>query len=200
MRHITALIGRQILDTATVHLAAILPGHTRRSTHRLADDYGHPHGAGAIGPGADGLLRAVLVEALTTAPGPVEVLITHHDLEHLFGEMTDRVPLERFHNSLRVTDTLENAVEHVEERANGTERQKTPILWMATPGADADVVHQTLESCPAALLTALFKGPWPYGPTHVIEENGPRPRPHQPVSLLSPRQAVARLHATIPGA
>ncbi|MFV2177630.1 hypothetical protein ACFHW2_14455 [Actinomadura sp. LOL_016] len=102
-----------------------------------------------------------------------------------------------------MADTLEDAVEYVEARVVEAELRLipdiTPILWMATPAADADVVHQALNSRPAASTTGLFKGPWPYGPTHMIEEDGPRPRPRHPVHLLSPQQALARLHAGVPG-
>ncbi|MFI0350946.1 hypothetical protein [Actinomadura sp. 9N407] len=204
MRHLTALTGRQIFDRSAARLVAILQGHSPQNTRRLADDYSHPYGAGVIGPGADGLLRAVLVEALTVAPGSVEVLTTGHDLEHLFGEMVGRVPYERLRGILHVAGTVEETVEHVEDRVLGVELRfdlgRKPMLWTATPGADADVVHRTLNSCPAGLLTGLFSGPWPYGPTHLIEANGPRPRPRRPVRLLSPQQAVARLHLTIPQA
>jgi hypothetical protein len=194
MKHITALTGCQFLDRAPARLVAALRKRRSRNPRPLASAYSRPDGAGPIGPGADSLLRAVLVQALTS-PDPVEVLMTKHDLQRLFGERADRVPRDRLHDRLRVTDSLEDSVEYVEERAAGVSGG-LPILWMVTPGADADVVRRALEGCPARLLTGLFRGPWPYGPTYLIEQDGPRPRTRRrPIRLLSPKQAVATLQA-----
>jgi hypothetical protein len=194
MKYTTALTGRRVLERAMDHLATILHGRLNRYQFPSVADFSHPHGAGVIGPGSDSLLRTVLVEALTVEPGWVEVLTTHHDLKRLFGEMTDRIPRKRFQWVLRVADSLEDTIEYIEGRASGA--PGTPrVLWIVTTGADADVVHRTLESYPAAGLTGLFMGSWPYGPTHVIEEDGPRPRPRRPIRLLSPKQALDRMHA-----
>ncbi|OLT31858.1 hypothetical protein BJF79_08675 [Actinomadura sp. CNU-125] len=99
-----------------------------------------------------------------------------------------------------MTDTLEDAIEYVEKTIATELRlvlERAPTLWMATPGSDSDVVRQVLEGAAEGGVTGLFKGPWPYGPTYVIEEDGPRPRPRQRVRLLSARQSVARLQSTV---
>ena len=193
MKHFAALTGRQLLGEAATHLNALFRNLPGLNTHLQASDFSHPDGAGAIGPGADSLLRAAMIEALTAPTRSIEVLTTQQDLERLFGDMIAHVPRERLAHSLRVASSLEDSVTYVEEQAeHAPERQR--ILWVATPGTDADVIHRALTSCHAG-VTALFRGPWPYGPTHLIEHDGPRPRTQHPVRLLSPKQAVARLHA-----
>ncbi|TDC91987.1 hypothetical protein [Actinomadura sp. 7K507] len=164
----------------------------------LARAFSHPQGAGVIGPGAQRLLRSVLVDALTARTQRCEVVIARDDLERLLGAASSRLP-SRFASVLHVTGTLEDAIEHLESRprhisATGPEKQ-FPILWLATPGADADVVHQTLESQPATDLVTLFNGPWPYGPTHFIDTDGPRRPPAHDLHLLTRDQAIVRLRA-----
>lgn len=70
----------------------------------------------------------------------------------------------------------------------------------ADPGADADVIHQTLGVRSESSLIGLFTGPWPYGPTHFIDMDGPRQLPTQELKLLSRAQAIAALqtHRTTP--
>ncbi|MFD0857344.1 hypothetical protein ACFQ07_34390 [Actinomadura adrarensis] len=198
MKRATTLTGHQIFDRAAAGLATILRGGSRRTMHQLSADYSHPHGAGVIGAGADGLLRAVLVEALTARPGSIEVLMPQDDLLRLFGDLAHRVPREQLDEVLRVADSLEDTIEYVEEAASaglGSALKGQQILWIATPRADADVVYRTLQGCSGTAVTGLFNGLWPYGPTHVVEEDGPRPRPQRPVRLVTAPQAIVRLDA-----
>lgn len=165
----------------------------------LARAFSYPQGAGFIGPGAERLLRTVLVEALTRSTETVDVIMARPDLDELLGGALSELPLARFPSVLHVTETLEGAIEHLEGRAariSATGRvELSPTLWVATPGADADVVHQTLKQRPESELIGLFNGPWPYGPTHFIDINGPRRLPSQGFNLLSCDQAIARLDA-----
>ena len=175
--------------------------HTRRKPSfepLLARAFSHPEGAGVIGPGAQRLLRTVLVNALTCGEGGCGVFIARRDLERLFGAASSRLST-RFAPVMHVTDTLEDAIERLESRpphltVAGLVSHK-PTLWLATPGADADVVHQALENQPATDLVSLFNGPWPYGPTHFIDLDGPRRLPEHDLHLLNRDQAIAELHA-----
>lgn len=164
----------------------------------LARAFSHPQGAGVIGPGAQRLLRTMLVDGLTGSADRCEVVIARADLERLLGAASSRLP-SRFASVLHVPDTLEDAIEHLECRAPGiiaaVPEEQVPVLWLATPGADADVVHQTLESQSAIDLVTLFNGPWPYGPTHFIDTDGPRRPPDRDLHLLTRDQAIAELCA-----
>lgn len=55
------------------------------------------------------------------------------------------------------------------------------------PGEHSDVVHEAITTWLADNLVVFTAGPWPYGPTYVIEKNGPRPLPHRPIGLLIPQ-------------
>lgn len=164
----------------------------------LARAFSHPQGAGVTGPGAQRLLRSALVDALTRSTNGCGVIIARSDLVRLLG--TASVDLaSRFASVLHVTGTLEEAIEHLESRlpsiAAAESEDQSPVLWLATPGVDADVVHQTLESQFPADLIALFNGPWPYGPTHFIDNDGPRRPPTHDLQLLSRDKAIAKLRA-----
>ncbi|GAA2127244.1 hypothetical protein [Actinomadura napierensis] len=174
----------------------ITRGRLARRTESLARAFAHPEGAGVMGPDARNLLRTVLVDALVDGPERLDVVIARPDLKQLLGNAS--LPSERLTPALHMPATLEDTIEHLESRLSPTSlteaRPHRPTLWLATPGPDADVVHQTLTHLPTANLIALFQGPWPYGPTHFIEANGPRHLPTQNLNLLSRNQAAARLH------
>ncbi|MFG2245764.1 hypothetical protein [Spirillospora sp. NPDC048823] len=161
----------------------------------LARAFSHPMGAGVIGPGAQRLLRTVLVDTLTRSTAHCDVVIVRPDLERLLGAASSRL-LSRLTSGLHITDTLEDAIEHLESRPPRIDAagrvEQSPVLWLATPGADADVVHQTLEAQPPGELIALFNGPWPYGPTHFIDIDGPRRLPDG-LTLLTRDQAITTL-------
>ncbi|MFD0692453.1 hypothetical protein [Actinomadura fibrosa] len=167
----------------------------------LARSYGHAQGTGVIGPGAQRLLRTMLVNALTPSTERCDVVVTRFYLERLLGAESARLS-PRFAPTLGVTETFEDAIEHLERRpsygtTNGRFNQR-PVLWLATPGADADVVTQALENRSAIDLIALFNGPWPYGPTQFIDHDGPRRLPEHTMRLLTRDQAVAKLHCLSP--
>lgn len=165
----------------------------------LAQSFQHPHGTGFIGPGADALLRTMLTEALTHEADVAQVITTKADLARLLSPLPAEPVIESQAPRLHVNETLEDAVEYLEHEAEMTTMINTTsepptdppaIVWLAAPGPDADVVHETLQRWPANSLIALMSGHWPYGPTHLIEETGPRPLPSQPIPLLSAKQAI----------
>lgn len=173
-------------------------GHRATEPQALAKAFTHPEGAGVIGPGAEHLLRTVLVDALVDGPERLNVVITLPDLEQLLGNVLS-LSSELFASAVHVTETLEEAIEHLESKDPQTSdgagaTLHSPTLWLASPGQDADVVHQTLRNLPTASFITLFQGPWPYGPTHFVDMTGPRRLPTHNVDLLSRNQAVARLH------
>ncbi|MFF4235950.1 hypothetical protein ACFYYL_08820 [Actinomadura geliboluensis] len=173
-----------------------------RKAGLLARAFGHPDGVGFIGQGADALLRGVLTEALASKSDVEQVITTHADLVRLFGEAFDESVTSVHAPRLRIMESLEDAIEHLELEAEMTEMIRptsTPaldrpvIVWLVTPGPDADVVHEALRHWPDNSLLSLISGPWAYGPTHLIEATGPRPLPSSPIPLPSPREAIKRL-------
>ncbi|TDD69372.1 hypothetical protein [Actinomadura rubrisoli] len=164
----------------------------------LASAFRHPQGTGFIGPGADGLLRSAFTEALTSKTGVSWILAAKSDLRRLFDDAFDDALREHWSPRLRVVDTLEDAIEHLDFEADIARALNTnatdallPVLWFTTSGPDTDVIHQTLQNWPD--IIALIAGGWPHGPTHLIEADGPRPLPRRPIDLLSPQQAIASL-------
>ncbi|TDB95692.1 hypothetical protein E1266_12445 [Actinomadura sp. 7K534] len=144
----------------------------------------------------------MLTEALTSEAGVAQVITTRADLDRLLSPLSAETVIESRTPRLHVTESLEDAIEHLEREADMTtlvdattevSTDALAVVWFATPGSDADVVHETVQRWPAGSLIALMAGLWPYGPTHVIEETGPRPLPSQPILLLSAEQAASRL-------
>ncbi|WP_165495464.1 hypothetical protein [Actinomadura roseirufa] len=162
----------------------------------MARIYSHPQGAGLIGADADGLLRATIVDALTTAGSRIEVVVPRADLDHLFGPALRNAQLQNLHPALHPTKTLEDSIEYLEGREGSTTAEHTSFLWIASPGNDADVVHQALQHHPDDNLIALFRGAWPYGPTHLIDKNRSGPLYGSQIELLSPGRAIAKLVAS----
>ncbi|MFF0522305.1 hypothetical protein ACFYTC_26635 [Actinomadura nitritigenes] len=164
----------------------------------LARTFTYPQGTGLLGPGTDGLLRTVFVDAFTLGTESAEVLVTRSHLEELFDEDLHQTPFDRLRPSLHLVETLEDAIEHLEERAlwdvTGESAKPQPTLWLAIPGPDADVVHRTLTALTELDIIALFEGPWPYGPTHLIDADGPRQLPSR-TTLLPVHEAISRLSA-----
>ncbi|QKG20132.1 response regulator receiver/SARP domain-containing protein [Actinomadura verrucosospora] len=167
----------------------------------MARAFGHPQGVGLLGPGTDSLLRTLLVDALAdrARPRATEVILTRAELERLFPEDIDQFPAEHYDSELHVTATLEDAIERLEDRAASWNTHEAatrpPILWLAAPGEDADVVHDTLCSLDGADIIAIFRGAWPYGPTHLVDADGPRQVPNQ-LELLSASEAIGKLTAS----
>ncbi|MEU8803269.1 hypothetical protein [Spirillospora sp. NPDC048819] len=170
----------------------------------LAHAFGGPEGAGLIGPGADGLLRAAFTEALTHATGARQVITTKPDLDRLFAGAFDEPLIDNFAPRLHAAETLEDAIEYIELEdcistaidTNDASSAESPVyVWFATPGPDADVVHETLQRWHGTNLIALMSGAWPYGPTHFIDADGPRRLPDHNLHLLPRDQAITRLRA-----
>lgn len=182
---------RRLITTRTLTRARV------ERPRSLARVFSHPEGAGVIGPGAQHLLRAMLVDALVDGPEQINVIIAQPDLEQLLGD-TSLVPPELLASTLHMSETLEDTIEHLENthRRTGADdsSERPPILWLASPGPDADVVHQTTKNLAASNLIAFVHGPWPYGPTHLIDMDGPRQLPTRAIKMLSQNQAAARLH------
>ncbi|MFI0480408.1 hypothetical protein [Actinomadura sp. 9N215] len=170
----------------------------------LAHVLGHPQGADFIGPGADGLLRAILTEALTSKIGVSWIVATRYDVNALWADALDDTLLTKLSSRLHVTETLEDAIERLEFKADTIaalsidHRPLTnpSVLWLASPGPDADVVHQTLQQWPGDNLIALIAGSWPHGPTHFINHDGPRALPHQPINLPSAQESATQLRSS----
>ncbi|WUH99689.1 hypothetical protein OHR68_40435 [Spirillospora sp. NBC_00431] len=147
----------------------------------LARVFGHPQGAGFTGPGADGLLRAILTEALTSKIGVSWIIATRHDLNALWASTLDDTLLTKYSARLHVAETREDAVEHLKLKADaiaalGIDRRpptSPSVLWLTSPGPETDVIHQTLQHWPGNNLIALIAGAWPHGPTHLINHAGP---------------------------
>ncbi|TDC17246.1 hypothetical protein [Actinomadura bangladeshensis] len=176
--------------------------NTSSKANILARAFGHPDGAGFIGPGADALLRGLFTEALASQSEVAQVITTRTDLDRLFGDAFDESSASAHAPRLHIMDSLEDAIEHLELEAemvkmisasSAASSNAPAFVWLATPGPDADVVHETLRHWPDKNLLALLSGPWPYGPTHLIEQTGPRPRPNSPLPLPTPQEAIKRL-------
>lgn len=164
----------------------------------LARTFAYPQGTGLLGPGTDGLLRTALVDAFDPGTESAEVLITRSHLGELFDEEVPHMPLDQLGSSLHLVETLEDAIEHLEERAlsevTGAPAIPLPTLWLAVPGPDADVVDRTLTALVGLDIVALFKGAWAYGPTHLIDADGPRRLPSH-IKLSSAHEAISKLDA-----
>ncbi len=139
---------------------------------------------------------------LTCKVGVSWVIATGHDLRCLFGDAFDDTLAESLAPRLHVAETLEEATERLEFEADvirALDVNDRPsftvstVLWFAAPGPDADVVHDTLQSWPGTGLIPLIAGPWPYGPTYLIDADGPRPLPRRSIDLLTAQQATTEL-------
>ncbi|QFG22901.1 hypothetical protein [Actinomadura sp. WMMB 499] len=175
-------------------------------TEPLALAFGHPHGAGFIGAGADGLLRAALTEALTSKLGVSWVIATERDLRSLFDDAFNDALADQLVPRLHVAETLEDIVERLEFEADVIRALSvndrpaltaSTVLWFTAPGPDGDVVHEAMQSWPGTGLVPLIAGPWPYGPTYLVDSDGPRPLPRRPINLLTAQQATTKLQATM---
>lgn len=133
----------------------------------LAHAFGGPEGAGLIGPGADGLLRAAFTEALTDVTSATQVVTTKADLDRLFAGAFDEPLIDSFAPRLHAAETLEDAIENIELEhcistaidTNDDSSTESPIyVWFATPGPDADVVHETLQGWHGTNLIAIMSG------------------------------------------
>jgi hypothetical protein len=186
---------------------------TVRRAAAVAAELTRPSGLGVIGPGANGYVRALLVELLT-GPDPVNVVITWNELNRLFDGEFDHSLLAALSPRLRVTDLLEDAVEYLElevfigdaERANPdiltrASTHRPWMYWIATPGQDDDVVLPLIRREPR-LLGVMF-GEWRHGRTCTIGADGVlaetgsgTPDDGLLVATLTRGEALSRLHAS----
>ncbi|MDL4770692.1 hypothetical protein [Actinomadura xylanilytica] len=131
------------------------------------------------------------------------MITTETDLDRLFAGELDHKLIGPLTSRLQTAASLEEAIEHLEHLARTASTHHTAedptIIWLAAPGEDADVVHETIRLWPSDRLTTLLAGPWPYGPTHVVEADGPRPLLRCPINMLSVRQAISVLCPRILG-
>jgi hypothetical protein len=186
---------------------ALLPRRPIRKSQPTTDNllinlFGAPQGAGLAGPGAEGLERATLVEAITSHAAISQVVIEYADLYRLLGGAIANDLQQALGTRLYLAEALEDAVEHIESNtapSNRAETQTTetpPLAWFAAPRQHSDVVHHVLQTQRTPSLIALICGPWAYGPTHLIEADGPWRPPRRTIELLSAQEAVTRLSQT----
>jgi hypothetical protein len=176
----------------------------QRPDELLINLFSAPQGAGVIGPGAPGLERAALIEALTCKEGIAQVVIENADFVRLVGHLAED-DLQALGDRIYLAEVLEDAIEHIESttksgaaiEARDHPPASAPIAWFARPGQDADVVHEILQTQRDPNVVTLITGPWAYGPTHYIETDGPRRLPRRPIELPSAQEAITALRAHI---
>jgi hypothetical protein len=111
-----------------------------RPTVRLPVDLIQPGGIGVIGPGANGYMRALLVELLAREEAPLRVIMSRNEVNRLFEGDFDDALITAFDSRLFVTDLLEDAVEHLEldllvsngEKADHLPGDPAATFWIAT--------------------------------------------------------------------
>jgi hypothetical protein len=180
----------------------------------LAWELGHPLGAGITGPGAHDFLRTVLVELLIAGSAQTQVIITHKELNLLFGDAFNTVLQQAFSSHLHVVPLLEDAITHLQleitmadaEKANpdiahGTSRTGVFTYWFATPGADADVVYPIMQRAEDHNIAGLMLGSWPHGRNCVLEPTGHTVKvrgadgTHRVIETTPPAEAITILRS-----
>jgi hypothetical protein len=141
-------------------------------------------GIGVVGAGAEGFLRAALVELLTRADR--KVVLSRAELNRLFGGSLGPDLLEALSPRLHVCDRLEDVIEHLELEVR-LDADRT--YWIA-PNSDA--VLPLLEG--GHRLRGLLLGAWRHGPTTVIDSDGTVPGHPGPIPTLTTAEATERLH------
>lgn len=104
-------------------------------------------GLGLIGPGAHAAARAILISYLAESrTRELEVVLPQHDLERLIGSVQASTP-----TNLRITDTLDSALTHLE-----TEHIRRARLLDSTATADMLALRQAApdEDVPRLILIA----------------------------------------------
>ncbi|MFI0450440.1 hypothetical protein [Actinomadura sp. 6N118] len=196
----------QMLTRPVPALALAAPSQPEPPATALgtAERLAQPTGLGVIGPGANGFVRAVLVELVTRG---AKVVITRNELNRLFEGDFEESLRQALAPRLHVCELLEEAIEHLEldqlmaeaEQANPdlspTRGHGLPTYWISTPGQDDDVV---LPLARRGNLVGLMFGEWPHGTTCTIDSTGTITQVgarETDVSLqtLGPAEALARL-------
>lgn len=146
----------------------------------LAWRLGHPAGVGFAGPGAAGLLRAILVELLVAGPDKAKVVIGYAELNRLLGDQTQDIPWREFLPQLLVCELLEDAIEDLERRmapiapqddVSGQPEGGGRIYWFAAASPDSDVIEQLLQKADNRRIAALLIGAWPHGRTYTVGDD-----------------------------
>jgi len=129
-----------------------------------------------------GARRSLLAHLLIDGLEQTRVVIDRRELGRLFERRRDDIAWEVFSPQLRVCDFLEDVIEYVEAetaeadaRLRGAGSGSRCTWWFTTPGADFDVVLQTLQRARGYHFVSLAFGPWPYGPTVYVLEAAVRP-------------------------
>ncbi|MDL4771726.1 MULTISPECIES: hypothetical protein [Thermomonosporaceae] len=173
----------------------------------VLSDLAHPAGLAVAGPGADGFVRAVLVELLTRESPHTRVVISRRELNRLFGGELDEAVRQSLESRLHVCGLLAEAVEHLELEMLMTEAElANPDLsptgghrppatyWICTPGEDDETILSLVRRGPAHRLVALMLGPWPHGRTCTAGPSGTLAETGGTVPTLPRAEALARLH------
>ncbi|MFG1999274.1 hypothetical protein ACGFNU_09025 [Spirillospora sp. NPDC048911] len=162
------------LRVSPVHPEPAPPPTALSTAERLA----RPAGLGVTGPGANGFVRAVLVELLTRG---AKVVISRNELNRLFEGGFDEPLREALAPCLHVCELLEEAIEHLElDQLMAEAEQANPDLsptggrgratyWISTPGRDDDVVLPLVRR---GNLVGLMFGEWPHGTTCTVDSTG----------------------------
>lgn len=133
-------------------------------------------GTGLVGPGAEGVARAILVELLTGIDFPAEVVMPHGLARRLLG---DAVTAK--HPALVVLDSVRDVVTHVEveivrrtgEREGLGGHKDLPWLFvMAAPGEAAEALDRAITAGAESLVLGVMVDRWPYGITCAVDTDG----------------------------
>ncbi|MEU5878004.1 hypothetical protein [Spirillospora sp. NPDC047279] len=169
----------------------------------VAEGLARPLGLGVVGAGANGFVRAVLVELLTR---DAKVVITRNELNRLFEGDFDET-LDQAFPHLQVCATVQEASRHLEldqlmaeaEQANPdlspTRGRGATTYWISAPHHE---VAYLLRRSPN--LVGLLFGAWPpgvtctVGPTGKIVRIGDRDTDLRPPSL-HPADALSILRS-----
>lgn len=136
-----------------------------------------------IQEGAESFRRALLTRLLVNGSEQTRVVLDRRELGRLFERHGDAIAWEAFLPRLRVCDLLEDAVEYLEAemavtdaRPVGESSGSPYTCWFTTPGADLDVVLQTLQGTPSRRFLGLLFGPRPHVSAVYAIEDTTRPR------------------------
>ncbi|GII56049.1 hypothetical protein Pth03_44380 [Planotetraspora thailandica] len=135
------------------------------------------HGMGLVGPGSDGVARAMVLELLAGRDFTARVLLPRDDAVRLFGEEAMYAETR----GLVVLDTLQEVVTELEveivrrtgQRMGAGVPDGQPWLFVvASPGAAAERLHRIIQGGVEDLILGAFLGDWPYGITCTVDDTG----------------------------
>ncbi|MBO2454916.1 hypothetical protein J4573_48070 [Actinomadura barringtoniae] len=171
---------------------------------RSAEELARPSGLGVVGPGANGFMRAMLVDLLSR---DAKVVLSRNELNRMFEGAFDDGLIQSLAPRLHVCDLLEEAVEHLEldmlmaeaEQANPdlspTRGRDVPTYWISTPGQDDDVVVPLVTRGTVGLVF----GEWHHGRTCTVDSSGAVTCTDDETTLvapsLTPDDALAQLRS-----